>query len=277
MSSRKNLNKYRHKWENRMVYFSIVVAIVATIAFIALSANHQDAPTWLKTVVLLAYTSPVTVTVILHYTRWKEVVDAVEVTDKQYPELYKIFKEQVKAGGFDYMPRLYVKNGNGTLNAFATKGSLNVKKSGFVVVFSDVVDTFYDLGNKDTFRFIISHELGHLKLGHINVRRNVLKGLLTPIFLKDTFQRAQEYSADRFGAAITNKIATPSLAILGAGKRNYERMNTDEYIKNDTTEISKFWVAIVNFRANHAVLRRRLAAAQRMDKEGWENVHGKML
>lgn len=260
-----------------MVWFSVLVAILATIAVISLGVLHQDAPEWLQAVVISAYLSPLVTSVVIHWQYWKEVVDAVEVSDKQYPELYKIFKEQVKRGGFDYMPRLYVKNGNGVLNAFASKHRFSVKKGGYIVVYSDIVDTFYDLGNKDTIRFVLSHELGHLKLGHINIRRNVLNGVLRPFFLHDTFTRAQEYSADRFAASITDQIAMPSLAVLSAGKRNYERVDVKQYIEHDAKDISKVWVAYVNFRANHAVGRRRLAAARRMDQEGWEHVHGHML
>ncbi len=277
MRDKHDLNKYRHKWENRMVAVAIVVAILATAAVIVFVTQDGDPPGWLTAIVIGAYVSPLIIATVIHWNYWKFAVDAVEVTDDQYPELYEIFKEQVERGGFDYMPRFYVMNGNGTLNAFASKNRLNVKKGGYVFIFSDMVDAFYDLGNADTVRFVISHELGHLKLGHVNVRRNVMQGVLRPLFLHDTFSRAQEYSADRFGASITDGIAMPSLAILAAGKRNYERVDIDAYIDNDSKHISKLWVAIVNFRADHAVGRRRLAAAREMDQEGWEDVHGRML
>ena len=277
MATKGDLNIFRHKWENRMVGVAVLFAILATIILIALIANHQSAPEWLKAMVLTAYVTPIIISIFIRYNYWKEVTQAVEVTNKQYPEIYKIFRELVKKGDFVFMPKLYVKNGNGTLNAFASKYKLDITKGAYVVVYSDIVDSFYDLGNKDTLRFVLAHELGHIKLGHVNVRRSVMQGILKPIFLQATFSRAQEYSADRFGASITNKIAMPSLSILAAGKRNYERLNVESYINNDTKKFNRFWMAVVNFQSNHAVLRRRLAAARQMDKQGWQNVHGKML
>lgn len=97
------------------------------------------------------------------------------------------------------------------------------------------------------------------------------------MLLGDTLNRAQEYSADRFAASINGPIAMRSLAMLAAGKRNYERTGLDAYLDDDAVHINRFWVAVVNFRANHAVGRRRLAAARQMDQDGWQGTHGKML
>lgn len=259
-----------------MVILATLVGVAGICVAVVFVMNRSTIPAWAQAVLLGVFIVPIITAFMVHYNYWKEVVNSIEVTENQYPELYRIFLEQVDRAELGFVPRLYIKNGNGVLNAFASKSRLNMAKGAYVVVYSDMVDTFYDLGNEDTIRFVLSHELGHIKLGHVNVRRAVLNGLLRPLFLHDTLTRAQEYSADRFGASITDKIATPALAVLVGGKRNYEKMDVDQYTANDARHISKFWVAIVNFRANHAVGRRRLAAAYQMDKEGWD-VHGKML
>lgn len=267
---------YRHRWEMRMVALGVLVAVVAVVVVAILTVNHASVPGWLNTIALAALAAPPVVALAIGYNFWKVVVDAVEVTDGQYPELKRIFDEQVVRGGFDWQPRLYVTNGNGVLNAFASKGRLDVRRGGYVVVYSDIVDTFYELGDEDLFRFVISHELGHLRLGHINVRRSVLASVLAGVFLGKSLTRAQEYSADRFGASITDGIALHSLSVLYAGKRVYRDLDLDRYIDHDTTEINPFWVGVVNFRSDHAVGRRRLAAARLMDRGGWD-VHGRML
>jgi len=272
-----NLNIYRHKWENRMVFVAILAIAVASIIAVILTLNNEKIPTFLEGILAVVYVLPLLTAVLIHYNYWKEAVDAVEITDTQYPELYKIFKKQVKLGGFDFMPRLYIKNGNGVLNAFASKSRFKTSKGAYIVVHSDIIDTYYDLGDKNTFKFVVSHELGHIKLGHVNIRRMVMMGALRPVLLHSTFSRAQEYSADRFGASINDDTAFSSLSLLFAGKRNYKRIDLEEYIKNDSRQISRVWVAVVNFRADHAVGRRRLAAAHQMDKDGWQNVNGRML
>ncbi len=132
-----------------MVGVAVVVAIVAVIVVIILAANRSEAPGWVQAIVLGILVSPVAIAVFIRYNFWKEVVDAVEVTETQYPELYTVFIEQVRRGGFDYRPRLYIKNGNGLLNAFASKSRLDITKGGYVVIYSD-------LGNVDTLRYVIS-------------------------------------------------------------------------------------------------------------------------
>lgn len=270
-------SQLRHKAEMKMVTLAVLWGIIAIAAAILLAANHEAVPTWLKTLIFVGAISIVLIPIFFHYNYWKTIVDAVEVTPKQYPDIYKIFDSSAKNIGLAKTPRLYIVNGNGVMNAYATKCSLSKK---YVVIYSDLLDVYSELGKKNEamLRFVLSHELGHIYLGHVNARRSILQSLLRPIFLAKSFSRAQEYSADRVGASVTkNGTRAAALFPLYAGKRQSQHGSLKNYLSNDTNHISRFWVAIANFMADHPVGRRRLAALSRMDKEGWENIHGKML
>lgn len=118
-----------------------------------------------------------------------------------------------------------------------------------------------------------------MKLGHVNLRRHVLRSAVQLLGLSKTFVRAQEYSADRIAAAllVPEVSAARSLAVLHAGKRTYQSMDLDQYADLDLHHINPFWLAVVNFLSDHPVGRRRLAAGHTMDTTGNWNVHGTML
>lgn len=272
----RDANPLRHRWEMRLVYLGAVMGVVWLFLLVGMAVGRYDIPDWLSGAAVAMLSAPFVLVFFLRYNYWKEIVNAVEVTDQQYPEIWAIYIDLVRQFELDETPRLYVKNGNGLLNAFAAKCTVN---KAYVLVYSDIVDSYYELGDKDTLRFVLGHELGHVRLGHVNIRRQILKSALRPLFLTNSLTRAQEYSADRIAASklVPEVSAARSLSILYAGKRNYQALNIDQYVNNDTAHISRFWVAVVNFMANHPVGRRRLAAASKMDADQHWDVHGPML
>ena len=147
-------NRYRHRWELPIVYFSFVVSVFWVLLFFALAAGRFDIPGWLSNVVMLVIGLPFILLFTLPFSYWQEVVDSVELSDRQYPEIWEFYQELVARMEIRTPPRLYVRNGNGQLNAHAAKRG--VRKS-FIVVYSDIVDTFYELGDHDTLRFILAH------------------------------------------------------------------------------------------------------------------------
>lgn len=103
-----------------MVALAVVVAVVAVPAVVLLQVNHASVPGWLQAFAIGVLVLPFITALAIRWTYWREVSDAVEVTERQYPEMRRVFDEQVVRGGFDHQPRRYVKNGNGVLNAFAS-------------------------------------------------------------------------------------------------------------------------------------------------------------
>jgi len=267
----------RHKAENKLVTLAVVWIVIVAILCISLLTNHQHLPTWATVVLGAVIIVPLVAPVALAYNYWKTIVSAIEITEQQFPDIYKIFREAAADIGVKELPRLYMSNGNGVMNAYATKGGLKKK---WIMLYSDLVDIYSELDQEHAamLRFVISHELGHIYLGHVNIRRMVLSAALRIILLEKSFSRAQEYSADRVAASVNPQgTYADALFPLYIGKRQFQHATLREYLANDARHISRFWVAIVNFFADHPVGRRRLAALAQMDAEGWENVHGKML
>jgi len=88
--------------------------------------------------------------------------NGVELSETQFPDLYTQFTACCDRLQMQNRPQVYILNGNGGLNAFATK----FLGAQFVVLMSDVVDAMDK--HSDGVRFYIGHELGHLRMKHLS-------------------------------------------------------------------------------------------------------------
>jgi Zn-dependent protease with chaperone function len=88
--------------------------------------------------------------------------NAVEISTEQFPDLYTQFVECCRRLDIGAPPQAYILNGNGMLNAFATK----FLRTRYVVLTSDIVDAMQ--GNAEGLRFYMGHELGHLRMKHLS-------------------------------------------------------------------------------------------------------------
>lgn len=243
----------------------VVVAVVA-------SATGKEPPAW-ATLALIGLAAPAvlgTFYIRLHF--WKTIANGVEITPQQLPDVHSMYAELAREMGFTDLPRLYLVNGNGALNAFASKCQI---RRTYVVIYSDLLDIAYEFNDFDTVKFVLAHELGHIKCGHVNLWRAAVRVVATSLFLGQSMSRAQEYSADRVAAYYAPRGAQ-GLMVLFAGKRMYRRTNIAAYGESVRNHKNGFWLRVVNFLADHAVGFRRMEALSRIDSEGWD-VHGKML
>src|ERR1700688_1305 len=119
----------------------------------------------------------------------------IEVSDTQLPDLQRQFVQCCEKLSIGERPSLYVQNGNGVLNAFAT-WFLGRK---YVVLLSSVVDAMDK--NPNGIRFYVGHELGHV-LRHDNPIVWALRwpALLFPL-IGASFSRARESTCDLHGLA----------------------------------------------------------------------------
>ena len=270
----------RHRAEVPMLLLGTALLAVAALVVVVMIVDGLDAPGWLRSAVIVALVAPVMASLILaRYMYWSTISNAVEVTADQLPQLHAIFVEQAaKLGmtpdgqGMGKTPRFYLVNGNGVMNAYATKCQL---RSGYVVIYSDLLDLAYRNGDFSLIRFVLSHELGHHHCGHTQFRRQMLSPLLRLLLLWPSFSRAQEYTADRVGAFLALDGA-PGMLGLYAGKHMSQDVNAAAYFDSIETHRDGFWLKVANFRADHPVGYRRMKTLERMRAEGW-NVHGKFL
>jgi Zn-dependent protease with chaperone function len=89
---------------------------------------------------------------------------AVELSPRQYPELYQTADAFARRLGLRRRPQIYLGNGNGALNAFAAQATGH----DYVVLSNELFVNLYH-NNRDGLRFILGHELGHIRLHHVSL------------------------------------------------------------------------------------------------------------
>jgi len=217
-----------HKEEN--VYFSIslVVSIVLYYFLFVSCAKILVVPGYAA--VLCSYAMAIGVfmlctnVILIGHLRG----NAVEITKDQIPEVYKIIEKQSQMLELSNMPTMYLLQGNGILNAFATR----FLGTNYVIVYSDVLEIAFTEGI-EAVEFIIAHELGHIKRNHMGFLKKVLllPSLFVP-FLRSAYSRACEYTCDNIGFALSPEGAREGLLILASGKSLYKKINSEAYVHN---------------------------------------------
>jgi Zn-dependent protease with chaperone function/type II secretory pathway pseudopilin PulG len=164
--------------------------------------------------------------------------NAIEVTEQQLPDIFNQLKACCQALGVPKNPTMFVQNGNGVMNAFAT-WFLGRK---YVILLSGVVDAME--ANPNGVRFYIGHELGHV-LRHDNPLMAFLRwpALRLPL-LGAAFSRARESTCDRHGLACSHspEAAARSLAALSAGAKSWANVSLDGY-RQQVAAAKGFWMS----------------------------------
>lgn len=164
--------------------------------------------------------------------------NAIEVTERQLPSIYNQLRTCCQALGMNSLPTMFVQNGNGIMNAFATW----FLGRQYVILLSGVVDAMET--NPNGVRFYIGHELGHV-LRHDNALIGFLRwpALRLPL-LGAAFSRARESTCDLHGLACSQspETATRSLAALSAGAKSWANVSLDGY-RLQVTAAKGFWMS----------------------------------
>lgn len=153
------------------------------------------------------------------------------------------------------------------MNAFASKCQLH---KGYEVLYSDLMDIAYKENDFEGIAFILAHELGHIKCGHVTAWLTILQPLAKILLLDKSLTRAQEWTADGCGYYYAPE-GKRSMMVLSAGKVDF-----DEYIRSVDNHKNGLWLKFSNFMADNAVGFRRIQAIKETEEKGW-NVHDKML
>ncbi|VAW66255.1 Zn-dependent protease [hydrothermal vent metagenome] len=140
-----------------------------------------------------------------------------------------------------------------SLNAFATK----FLGAQYVVLMSDVVDAMTK--HEDGVRFYIGHELGHLRMKHIDGHLLRWPVLWLPL-LGAAYSRARESTCDRHGLACSGSAegAARALAALSAGSERWKQLDIKAYL-DQTIHSSGFWMSFHELTAAYPWLTKRAA------------------
>ena len=178
---------------------------------------------------------------------------AVQLSRTQFPDLYTSIDDFSATLGVKPTPHLYLSNGNGTLNAFAAQSGLT---NNYVVLSNELFANLRN-DNREGTRFILGHEISHIRLHHVALWYSLVicYSQLIPI-LGPTLSRLREYSCDRNGAALEPK-GEPGLILLAAGRYASENVLPGELVEQGH-HLGGFWVEIAQLPRSHPWTVRRI-------------------
>jgi Zn-dependent protease with chaperone function/competence protein ComGC len=178
--------------------------------------------------------------------------EAVRVSERQMPELATTFRSVCEQLGIKHPPALYVLQSGGLLNAFATRHT----GRDFVVVYSDLLEAIGP--SSPEMRFLLGHEIGHLKSGHILKQVLLAPGLFFPL-IGPAYRRAWETSCDRYGALAAGDVnaAARGLLLLAGGRQHGPQLDVAAYTAQYTDERG-FFVSLHELTSTYPTLSRRV-------------------
>lgn len=178
--------------------------------------------------------------------------EGVRVDERQLPELHANFRAVCEQLGVVKLPALYVIQAGGMLNAFATRFS----GRDFVVVYSDFLEA---LGpSSPEMKFILGHELGHIKSRHILKSIFLGPGMFFPL-IGPAYRRAWETSCDRFGAYAAQDVdgSVRAMLVLSGGKQHGPLLSADAFAGQHVDERG-FFVSLHELTSTYPTLSRRV-------------------
>ncbi len=178
-------------------------------------------------------------------------VNAMELSDRQFPELYNIAKS-FSLKFHRPLPTIYVMQ-DSAWNAFAMK----IASKRLIILQSGAVDSLLLKGNMSQVAFVVGHELGHHYAGHLDLWQRALVsfgswfGLL--IGLEGWHQRMCELTSDRYGQACAGNLEDSMRAVcnMAVGAHLASEVNIDQAITQWNAHRSEFFVHLSSFGASH--------------------------
>ena len=179
--------------------------------------------------------------------------NCVKVTEEQMPELHKAYLEVCGKLELKDIPEFYVTEAGGALNAFAFR---HVRRR-FIVVFSDFIESTGQYS--DEIKFILAHEVGHIKSKHLISSLFLFPGLIFPL-IGTAYSRARESSCDRYGAFVTEnkECAVRAMMILSGGKELGKDMNPKAFAQQHV-DARGFFVSWNELISGYPTLSRRVS------------------
>lgn len=179
--------------------------------------------------------------------------NGVRITPQQFPDLYKRYMYCCNRLGMTDIPDAYIINGQGSLNAFATR----FLGRHFVVLYSNVVDALMD--KPESINFYIGHELAHIRRKHLTWGPFIWPASVLPL-IGAGYSRAREYTCDAFGRACCADTlpAVHGLVALAAGEKRWAVVNVSAYLEQ-ARETGGFWMSFHELIADYPWIVKRAA------------------
>ena len=247
-----------YRYPNEQIILALTLCLVFVVIVVTSLATLCGSALFVLVMLVISY--------LLNRSHHNELIENAHlVTSQTEPELTDLIKScaaRLKPGLFS----TFIAPGN-ALNAY----TFGLVEPRVVVVYAGVLETM----DADELRFIIGHELGHVRLGHtwLNSLVGGMAGIPSPylaaILLYIAFRwwnRACEYSADRAGLLACGKPEKAASALVklvggsAAARSPQARQQTlrqieaeDDYLENNLRELL----------STHPMIIRRLEALRK--------------
>jgi len=182
--------------------------------------------------------------------------NSIRVTKDQFPEIYKIVDDLGRKLKMEELPEILITSGH--FNAFVTRFS----KKHILMIYSEVVETALK-GNDDVLKYVIGHELCHIKQKHLS-KKYLFPSAIIP-FLDHAYSRGREYTCDRVGYHFSPAGAIEGIMIMTTGKAIHSRFNVEMHIK-DAVVNEGFWTWLSEKFLSHPHHYKRLIAIKDFSK-----------
>ncbi len=180
--------------------------------------------------------------------------NGVLLSAQQLPDLRERFDACCAKLGLDKdKPEAYLLQGNGVLNAFATR----FLGRHYVVLLSDIVDAMQ--AHPEGVDFYIGHELGHVRRKHLTGKLWRAPALWLPL-LGAAYSRAKESTCDRHGRACCESpdAAARAMVALAAGAQRWRMVDLPAY-EAQATLARGFWMSYHELTSGYPWLTKRVA------------------
>ncbi|TRW97555.1 M48 family metallopeptidase [Paracoccus sp. M683] len=282
--SSRDFTRFRHRWEMPMIWLSVAITVLAFAIGLTLTLmghsglveagmTEQDATDLLDTssFVLLLPLAPLAFFIYRFYMAAQAKSNAILVGPQQFPQLFALYQDLGQRLDMRRMPRLYLTNGNGVVNAYALECN---RRNRYVVIHAEIAMLLPTA--PDVVEFVLAHELAHHRLRHVSLWRIVI-GMVPNLMLLPGLAttRAQEYSADRLAMAVCPNHAL-AVRLLAVGPWMHQGVDADAWAAQCEAEHREFWVRASNAMSSHAVMVKRYKALRDIECEGFAR-HGEMF
>ena len=192
--------------------------------------------------------------------------NGIEISAQQFPDINQMIEECCQKLQMP-KPHCYIMNGNGILNAFATR----FLKRNYLVLLSDVVDAFE--ARPDVLRFYIGHELGHIKQDHVIKFIFVIPTVILPLAYP-AYRRSCEYVCDQFGRLCcnNNEDAVSGLLLLMSGLKRWKSVNVSA-LEKQLTDSFGFWPSFHELTSTYPWLSKRVSTIQNNNQQNFKRPH----
>ena len=180
--------------------------------------------------------------------------NGVLLSSQQLPDLRERFDACCAKLGLEQdKPEAYLLQGNGVLNAFATR----FLGRHYVVLLSDTVDAMQ--AHPEGVNFYIGHELGHVRRKHLIGKLWRAPVLWLPL-VGAAYSRAKESTCDRHGRACCESpdAAARAMVALAAGAERWRMIDLPAY-EAQATLARGFWMSYHELTSGYPWLTKRVA------------------